>query len=93
MGRDPSAAERLAHNSNKDFEVGEIIWKDSLPSSFSTGETTHIFSRSCTFQEPQSTTSPFSQGRGRNERREVENDAWESHTANTHHHPPETPTL
>jgi len=68
---DPSAEEHLAHSSNEDFEVGESSWKDSPPSSFDTGEITLIFSRSCTFQEPQSTTSPFPQGRGRRKFREL----------------------
>lgn len=68
---DPSAEECLAHSNNKDFEAGESIWKDSPPSSFGTGETTRVLSRSCTFQEPKSTTSPFPQGHGRSEHREV----------------------
>lgn len=70
VGRDPSAEESLAPSSNNAFEVGKT-WKVSTPSSFGPEETTHVFSRSCTFQEPQSTTSPIPRGRGRSESREV----------------------
>lgn len=68
---DSSAEEHRAHSNNSGFEVGESIWKDSPPSSFSTEETTYVFSRSCIFQEPQSTTSRFPQGHGKSEHREV----------------------